>query len=183
MGNQERRAYLEAVRPRYQQADKENKALILNEVGATLGWHRKSVIRALCRSQSREPKRPRKKTAKQKSPCGRKSKVTVSDVLILGRLLRHCNWVCSKRFVVMMGLWIDYDEKLYGAYEAGQKQRLLSLSAATIDRHLRAERKAAGMKGKSGTKPGSLLREHIPIRSGPWDVTGPGFMEADTVAP
>lgn len=184
MGNLEKKAYLRAVRPRYQRANNEDKAVILNEVSATLGWHRKSVIRALSRKIETSGAMPgrSKRVKKVKSPAGRKSKVTSSDVVILGRLLQHCNYVCSKRFVVMMRLWIDHDEQLSGPYEVGQKQRLLSLSAATIDRHLRPFRKACGIKGKSGTKPGSLLREHIPIRSGPWDVTGPGFIEADTVA-
>jgi len=36
--------------------------------------------------------------------------------------------------------------------------------------------------GLSTTKPGSLLKKHIPIRVNQWDETKPGFLEADTVA-
>ncbi|MCD6047753.1 MAG: hypothetical protein K0S08_1400 [Gammaproteobacteria bacterium] len=38
------------------------------------------------------------------------------------------------------------------------------------------------MSGLSGTKPGTLLKNHIPIKVDHWDVTKPGFLEADTVA-
>jgi len=53
---------------------------------------------------------------------------------------------------------------------------------ATIDRLLKPVRVAHGRKGLSGTRPGSLLKNQIPIRTHFWDVSQPGFMEADTVA-
>jgi hypothetical protein len=36
--------------------------------------------------------------------------------------------------------------------------------------------------GRSTTKPGTLLRRQIPIKTNQWDETRPGFLEADTVA-
>lgn len=65
---------------------------------------------------------------------------------------------------------------------ASDLDKLLSISAATIDRALKSVRVAYGRRGLSGTKPGTLLKNQIPIRTGFWDVTQPGFMEADTVA-
>jgi hypothetical protein len=61
-------------------------------------------------------------------------------------------------------------------------EQLLSVSAATIDRLLKPVRATHGRKGLGGTKPGSLLKNQIPIRTHFWDVSQPGFMEADTVA-
>jgi hypothetical protein len=58
----------------------------------------------------------------------------------------------------------------------------LSISAASIDRVLKPVRIAYGRKGLSGTRPGNLLKNQIPIRTDFWDITEPGFMEADTVA-
>jgi len=113
---------------------------------------------------------------------GRPSRVTVDDRRVLKRLVEVCEWPCGKRFVAMLPLWLPWDEQGHGPYESGQRERLLSLSAATLDRHLTPMRKQAGIRGRSGTKPGSMLREQIPIRSGPWDVTQAGFLEADTVA-
>jgi hypothetical protein len=57
----------------------------------------------------------------------------------------------------------------------------LTISAATLDRLLKPLR-VGHPKGLAGTKPGSLLRTQIPIRTHHWDETLPGFVEADTVA-
>ncbi len=76
-----------------------------------------------------------------------------------------------------------YDEKVRGqTYDAAQKARILSFSAATLDRHLQPVRKALGIKGRCGTKPGRLARTQIPVRTGPWKDTRPGYLQMDTVA-
>lgn len=54
-------------------------------------------------------------------------------------------------------------------------------SAATLDRWL-AQRRAEAAHGRSGTRPGSLLRTHIPLQGEVWDERRPGFLEADSVA-
>jgi hypothetical protein len=62
------------------------------------------------------------------------------------------------------------------------KEQLLSLSAATADRLLKPERRKYG-KSKSTTKPGKLIRKHVPIRTfADWNDVIPGFMEGDLVA-
>src|SRR5438477_384926 len=56
------------------------------------------------------------------------------------------------------------------------RTKLLSVSAATIDRMLAPERAKLRMKGRSGTKPGSILRRQIPIRTfAEWADARPGF--------
>lgn len=62
------------------------------------------------------------------------------------------------------------------------KQKLLSISRATIDRVLLPICKVSKIKGRCTTKPGSLLKSHIPIQFSHWDIQQPGFLEADTVA-
>ncbi|MGH3503152.1 MAG: integrase catalytic domain-containing protein [Nocardioidaceae bacterium] len=60
--------------------------------------------------------------------------------------------------------------------------RLCGMSAATIDRRLAPDRKKLQLKGRSGTKPGSLLKSQIPVRTwADWDDTRPGFVEIDLV--
>jgi len=59
---------------------------------------------------------------------------------------------------------------------------VLKISAAQIDRLLSPHKGSYGGRGRSGTKPGGLLQTHIPIRTDNWDIKGPGFLEADTVA-
>jgi len=59
---------------------------------------------------------------------------------------------------------------------------LAGMSAATIDRRLAPERKKHELKGRSHTKPGSLLKSQIPIRTwADWDDAVPGFVEIDLV--
>jgi len=60
--------------------------------------------------------------------------------------------------------------------------RMCSMSAATIDRRLGRERKRPELKGRSGTKPGSLLKSQISIRTwADWNENAPGFVEMDQV--
>jgi hypothetical protein len=54
--------------------------------------------------------------------------------------------------------------------------------AAQIDRLLAARKTRVGHRGRCGTKPGGLLKTQIPIRTDNWDITRPGYLEADTVA-
>ena len=51
------------------------------------------------------------------------------------------------------------------------KEKLLSISASTIDRLLKPEKDRYRLgKGRKGTKPGTLLKKAIPIRTfSDWD--------------
>ena len=90
--------------------------------------------------------------------------------------------MCSKRLVVAIPLWLPFYEQTYEKLSSKTEKQLLSISAATIDRVLAPTRALTRPKGLGGTKPGSLLRNQIPIRTHNWDITQPGFVEADTVA-
>src|SRR5271165_7212366 len=60
---------------------------------------------------------------------------------------------------------------------------LVSMSAATVDRRLAPERKKYAVKGRSCTKPGTLLKSQIPVRTwADWDDAVPGFVEIDLVS-
>jgi hypothetical protein len=77
---------------------------------------------------------------------------------------------------------MPYYEREHGPVEQSLRSRLLEMSAATMDRLLSPCRASLGSRGRCGTRPGTLLRKHIPIRTEHWDVSGPGWLEADTVA-
>ena len=62
------------------------------------------------------------------------------------------------------------------------RARLLAMSAATMDRMLQAVKVQLGRRGRCGTRPGTLLRSQVPVRTEHWDVEQPGYLEADTVA-
>jgi hypothetical protein len=121
-----------------------------------------------------------KEKKRLKKRPGRKP-VYHSDELIkaLKRIWLASDQMCSKKLVAAIPLWLPfYDREL----SSETVEKLLSISAATIDRLLAAIRIQNHPKGFCTTKPGSLLRNQIPIRTCNWDITGPGFMEADTVA-
>ena len=88
---------------------------------------------------------------------------------------------CGKRLKAAIPLWLPHYETHFGALEAAIRNDLLTISAASLDRLLKPLR-LSHPKGLSGTKPGSLLKNQIPIRTHFWDETLPGFVEADTLA-
>jgi len=62
------------------------------------------------------------------------------------------------------------------------KDKLMEISPATIDRILAPERKKYKIKGRANTKPGTLLKSQIPIRTfSEWNDKRPGFFEIDLV--
>jgi hypothetical protein len=173
MGKNERQAYLKAIRMRYRRARKKAKVAILDEFCAVCGYNRKYAIRLL--NQSSRSNNPRRR--------GRKARYDSAEFLTaLKRLWFASDQMCSKKLKVAIPIWLPFYETRYKALSKETQQQLLSVSAATIDRLLRPVRVAHGRRGLSGTRPGSLLKTQIPIRTGFWDISQPGFMEADTVA-
>jgi len=100
---------------------------------------------------------------------------------VLRKIWLATDQMCSKRLVAAMPLWLPHYEVSFGVLEESVKSKLAGISSASIDRLLKPVR-AQHPKGLSGTKPGTLLKNQIPIRTTHWDITLPGFMEADTVA-
>jgi len=174
MGKQERRAYLQAISKRYCRSDKTNKQKILDEFCAVCGYARKYAIRLLNRKQDSPPS-PRKRP-------GAKPKYHTSSLMEpLRRIWFASDQLCGKRLKAALPLWLPHYENEYGTLSETVRGDLLKVSAATLDRLLKPLR-VQHPKGLSGTKPGSLLKTQIPIRTQHWDETQPGFMEADTVA-
>jgi hypothetical protein len=172
MGKKERRAYLDAIRKRYAKADRVGKGRILDEFCAVCEFHRKHAIRLLGHSGPRPGKR-----------AGRPPRYADPALLsVLRRIWLACDQMCSKRLKAALPLWLPHYETSYGRLPEPLKARLLALSAATIDRLLKPLRARLGRRGLTGTKPGTLLKTQIPLRTNHWDITRPGFLEADTVA-
>jgi len=87
---------------------------------------------------------------------------------------------CSKRLKAILALWLPFYDKT--EIPEPIRAKLLSISPATIDRLMSHLRKRFGKLGLSTTKPGSLIKKHIPVKTSQWDESMPGFLEADTVA-
>ena len=91
--------------------------------------------------------------------------------------------ICGKRLTAVLPEIVAVLER-HGELELAPatRQKLCAISAASIDRLLAAERRRLNVRGRSGTKPGTLLKHQIPIRTfAEWDQTQPGFVEIDLV--
>lgn len=90
--------------------------------------------------------------------------------------------MCSKRLKEALKYWLPSYEESYGLLSLEVKSKLLAMSTGTLDHLLKAYRVRYKRHGLTGTKPGYLLKNQIPIKTDHWDVSKPGFMEADSVA-
>lgn len=93
------------------------------------------------------------------------------------------DYICGKRLGPVLGEMTELLVR-HGELKCTPetKEKLARISAATIDRLLRPERKKYQLKGRSHTKPGTLLKHQIPIRTfSEWDDGRPGFLEIDLV--
>ncbi|MEQ1593264.1 MAG: hypothetical protein ABL892_12880 [Thiobacillaceae bacterium] len=115
-------------------------------------------------------------------PLDSRIKLAGSIILALRTTWMASDQLCSKRLKAALPLWLPHYEASFKPLSVEMRVLLAAISAATIDRVLKPIRAQAGRRGMSGTKPGTLLKKHIPIQTGAWDVTQPGFIEADTVA-
>jgi hypothetical protein len=82
----------------------------------------------------------------------------------------------------LLPLWLPFYAKEFGKLLYDVLSALYSISASTINRLFKPIRIKYKGRGRSTTKPGTLLKKQIPIKTDQWDETRPGFLEADTVA-
>jgi hypothetical protein len=166
--------YTEALRDRYLRAAKEEKGKMLDEFTKVTGLHRKAAIRLLHR-------RSRQGTGKKR---GRKRKYGPEVAEALKEVWEASDRLCSKRLKPFISEMVQVLRR-HGEQRIGPslEGRLCRISPSTIDRLLRPHRRLVGRKPLSTTRPGSLLKSAIPIRTfADWKEEQPGFMETDLVA-
>jgi hypothetical protein len=167
---------LEVVRPRYLKARKFEKQKILDEFTSATGYHRKHAIRVL-KNQVQVQNHLKRKTKTYKT-LYRGEVVQVLEQIweIYGR-------ICSKRLQPFLPEGIRVLERCKEIkLSKDTKELLLKISSASIDRCLRPVR-IKSPHGLSTTKPGSLLKKLIAVRTfTEWDEERAGFLEIDLVA-
>ena len=171
----ERKAVTETTAIRYSLADKPAKGVILDELCATTGWHRNHARKAL--TTALQPKMVRRR-----SP--RPPKYGPDVIAALTVCWTVLGMPAGKRLAPMLDELVmvlrHFGELVISDATAAL---LVSMSAATIDRRLAAERRKHQLKGRCTTKPGSLLKSQIPVRTwADWDDAQPGFVEIDLVS-
>jgi hypothetical protein len=166
-----------AVRPRYRRAGKAEKGRILDVFCAASGYHR-TYARALLRAP-RPGGVPRPRS-------GRPPGYGPAELALLRACWEVADRICGKRLAPFLAELLERLEAC-GALpdEAGPeaRERVARMSPATVDRALRGARAGWPARGLGTTKPGTLLKQQVPIRTfAEWDEAVPGFLELDLVA-
>lgn len=173
MSQRSKRELHAQVQTRYLKASKAEKQTILDEFTANTGYHRKYAIRVLKHGYLRRLRKPKGRTALY---CGEVVQALEQIWEIYGR-------ICSKRLHPYLPEGIKVLERCGELQLVPEtKTLLLQISRSSIDRCL-APARFHQPHGRGTTKPGSLLKKQIPIRTfADWDEDQPGFLEIDCVA-
>jgi hypothetical protein len=183
----QRQAVTAVTAQRYRQGSKKVKRQILDEFCETTGYSR-GYARFVLRNHGRQVWLRGKKVivgdARQRQQRLKPRYYDEQVVQALIKLWQLLNYLCGKRLVAIMPELIAKLEQ-FGELRLTPltKQKLLRISAASIDRLLQPERRKQQLRRRSHTKPGTLLKHQIPIRTfAEWDEAQPGFVEIDLVA-
>jgi hypothetical protein len=176
MSLKSKRELLEVVQPRYLKASKVEKQKMLDEFTAATGYHRKHAIRVL-KNQMQVQNRLKRKTKTYPTRYGGEV------VQALEQIWEIYGQICSKRLHPFLPEALRVLERCQEIELApATKDLLLKISSASIDRCLRPIR-LQSPHGLSTTKPGSLLKKSIAVRTfTEWSEQQPGFMEIDLLA-
>lgn len=183
----ERQAVTSVTIRRYREGRKRVKQQILDEFCATTGYSR-GYAGFVLRNHGREVwlrgKRIIVGDVQQRQQRNKPRYYDDDVVKTLVRLWELLNYLCGKRLVAILPELIKKLEQ-FGELRlpAMTKEKLLQISASSVDRLLTAERRKHQLRARSHTKPGTLLKHQIPIRTfAEWDEDQPGFAEIDLVA-
>jgi hypothetical protein len=172
MSKEMKNEWLPKARMRYARRDREGKSRLLDEVCEDYGYERKYAIKLL--------------SDHLPVPSGRPHPGPEARYAVIEPVVRQM-WLsseqpCGKRLGPILRQWLPFYERRHGRLSWMQRHLIRQISAASLDRLLAPARAEYPGRGRCGTKPGSLLKTEIPIRTGTWDLTRPGYVEADTVA-
>jgi hypothetical protein len=166
-----KREYVQAIYQRYRQAPRPEKQRILDEFCQVASCHRKHAIRLLNGPApgAARPLRPRATTYRP----------AVIDAL--RTIWEAAGYPWSLRLKALLPLWLPWARRRLRLRPTVERQ-LLAISPRQMDRRLAPHRRQLRKRLYGRTKPGTLLKHHIPLRTDRWDVATPGFTEIDLVA-
>ena len=183
----ERKPIYRETAKRYQKATKKEKREILNQFIKLTGLTRNHAATLLRNDGKKVKFRGRyvllSDITKKMPRKGRNKKYDKTVLVPLIVIWKILGFICGKRLKVVIDFVIK-NLKINGHLRITREveKKLLEISPSSIDRLLKPERKRIELKGRNGTKPGTLLKQQIAVRTwAEWDENSPGYMEIDLV--
>ena len=169
-----RRDYLQRIYPRYRAARSSEKGHILDEFCANCGYHRKYAIRLL-NGAPPENKPVRRRRRRRRVSYG------AQVISILEAVWEAADYPWSLRLKALLPQWMPWIRRHFHL-TAEIEEQLLRISPRAIDYRLRSRKRVLRKRIYGSTKPGTLLKQQIPVKTDRWDVQVPGFTEIDLVS-
>ena len=183
---QQRQAVVAKAAGRYQRSGKQEKGLILTEL-VELTEYSQVYARRVLRQHGKRIKQGRQSLLADVRVRSSRSRSPYYDQQVKATLIkiwRVLDYICGKLLQPALPELLEVLERHNELHcDRLTKEKLLRISAATIDRLLRSERRKYELRGQARTKPGTLLKHQIPIRTfAEWNEQQPGFVEIDLVS-
>lgn len=164
--------YLRRMRERYEGARKEARGQLLDEMAEVTGYHRKALRRRMHAGEKAGGPRAKRRRPRQYGP-------TVVGALRLMWTAAGYRW--SVRLKALLPDWLPHARR-HLALSTDTERKLRAMSPRQMDRCLANDRRTLHRRLYGRTKPGRLLKHHIPLKTDRWDVDEPGFTEIDLVS-
>jgi len=174
MSQKSKDEYIEKMRSRYQSRGREGKSKLLDELVEVCGLGRKHAIKLM--------NRPPGSTVGRAEARGRKPVYGEAERPVIKAIWLAANQPCGKLLAPMVETWLPHYERRHGRLGNALRRRLKTISARSIDRLLAPVKASERRRRNGGTRPGTLIKSQIPIRTDNDDIDRPGYLEADTVA-
>jgi hypothetical protein len=164
---------LQRIQPRYEKASRPEKQRILDEFCANCSYHRKHAIRLLNHPLPAAPAVPRRRV--------RGRTYGSQTIKVLQAVWEAADYPWSVRLKALLPEWMPWIRRRF-RLTAETERQLLAISPRSIDYRLGGEKRKRRRRLYGRTKPGTLLKHHIPLKTDHWDVQSPGFTEIDLVS-
>jgi hypothetical protein len=164
---------LREYRKRYHAAGRQERSKLLDEFCRLTDYHRKYAIVLLLRPVEE---------GTPKSTPRRGPTYSAAAVRVLEGIWKAADYPWSVRLKALLALWLPWARKHLGGCTREVEAQLLRMSARQMDRRLAQKKRKLKRRIYGRTKPGSLLKHHIPIKTDNWDVNEAGFCEIDLVS-
>jgi transposase InsO family protein len=164
---------LKEYRRRYQKASQSEKSSVLDEFCRLSKYHRKYAIVLLNKPADAPAKDEKRRRGVTYSPAA---------LRVIEAIWKAAGYPWSERLTAMLPLWLPWARPNFRELTEDVEREVLSITPRQIDRRLKAKKLQMKRRIYGRTKPGTLLKHHIPLKTDSWDVTEPGFTEVDLVS-